>query len=362
LSQRNIPWRQPFERQALFAAERGGARRRLHMPPCDRHPRRLRWRKDNRASDAQTRSMTTKRLLAVLLVAVAATVTVARARRVTAVATETRTYAVVGVVTASPADGRVTVAHEHIPDYMPAMTMPFVLGPGAPARLAPGDTVRFTLRVAADWSRAEDIRVVGRDATVAGAAAGAAPIAGQRLKKGDRLPVFSLTDEASRAFTNADLRGRLTAVTFIFTRCPVPEFCPLMVKRFQQLQRELQRDPTLGKVRLLSVTLDPGYDTPAILGAYAKAMGASPERWRFVTGEPAEIAKLTKAFAVHTERNGVFIGHTLATAIVDADGRLVEIWRGNGWTAADILEALHRKTARGAPALATPRSSARRDM
>jgi protein SCO1/2 len=119
-----------------------------------------------------------------------------------------------------------------------------------------------------------------------------------------------------------------------------------MVQRFQQLQRELPRDRALRDVRLLSVTLDPDYDTPAVLGAYAKAMGASPGRWRFVTGRPAEIATLTNAFAVHAERNGVFIDHTLATAIVDADGRLVEIWRGNGWTAADILEALHRETAR----------------
>jgi protein SCO1 len=305
--------------------------------------------------------MTTKRLLAVLLATLAVTVTVARARRATAVESDTRTYPVVGVVTAPPADGRVTVAHEDIPGYMPAMTMPFVLGPRAPARLAPGDRVRFTLRVAVDSSHAEDIRVVGRDARVASAVAGAAPIP-QRLKKGDALPAFSLTDAASRAFSNADLRGRLTAVTFIFTRCPVPDFCPLMVKRFQQMQRELQRDRTLGDVRLLSVTLDPEYDTPAVLGAYAKAMGASPERWRFVTGKPAEIATLTKAFAVHAERNGVFIDHTLATAIVDADGRLVEIWRGNGWKAAEILEALHRETGRRAPALTTPSPSERRHM
>jgi protein SCO1 len=314
----------------------------------------LSQRKDSGAATAHTRDMTTKRLLAVLLVAVAATVAVARARRATAVETETSTYAVVGVVVAPPAEGRVPVAHEDIPGYMPAMTMPFALAPGASATLAPGDKVRFTLRVAADWSRAEDIRVVGRDSAVASAVTGAAPVARQRLKKGDVLPAFSLTDEANRAFTNADLRGRLTAVTFIFTRCPVPDFCPLMVKRFQQVQRALQRDRSLGDVRLLSITLDPAYDTPAVLGAYARAMGASPERWRFVTGGPAEIATLTNAFSVHTERNGVFIDHTLATAIVDADGQLVEIWRGNGWTAANILDALRRETARRAPGPATP--------
>ena len=289
--------------------------------------------------------MTTKRLLALLLVAVAATATFARARRATDAEASTRTFEVVGVVTTPPAEGRFTVAHDDIPGYMPAMTMPFVLGPGVPARLAPGDRVRFTLRVAEDWSRADDIIVVGRDAAVARTAAVVTP-ARLRVKKGDVVPAFSLTTEAGRGFTHADLRGRVTAVTFIFTRCPVPEFCPLMVKRFQQVQRELERDPTLRDVRLLSVTLDPTFDTPAVLAGYAKAIGANQERWQFVTGEPAEIARLTNAFSIHAEPNGAFIDHTLATAIVDADGRLVEIWRGNGWRSAEIVEGLHRATER----------------
>ncbi len=167
--------------------------------------------------------MTTKRLLALLLTAVAATVTFARARRATDAEVSTRTFEVVGVVTAAPAEGRITVAHNDIPGYMPAMTMPFVLGRRVPARLAPGDRVRFTLRVAEDWSRAEDIFVVGRDAGVARTAAEVTPgAARQRLKKGDVLPVFSLTTEAGRGFTHADLRGRVTAVTFIFTGAPCP--------------------------------------------------------------------------------------------------------------------------------------------
>ena len=164
-------------------------------------PRSLRKRKDNGAGVAQTRGMTTKRLLAVLLVAVAATVTFARARRAADVEAATRTFAVAGVVTAPPAEGRVTVAHDDIPGYMPAMTMPFVLGPGVPARLAPGDRVRFTLRVAEDWSRAEDIVVIGRDAGAARAAAEVPPGVRPRLRKGDVLPAFSLTTETGRGFT-----------------------------------------------------------------------------------------------------------------------------------------------------------------
>jgi protein SCO1/2 len=284
--------------------------------------------------------MTTNRLLAVLLVALAATITVARTRRAADVETPTRTYAVTGVVTGLPAEGRVAVAHDAIPGYMPAMTMPFALAADAPA-LAQGDRVRFTLRVAEDWSRAEDIVVTGRDSALALAATGAPSRARVRLKKGDELPSFALTAQDGRAFTSADVRGRLTAITFVFTRCPVPEFCPLLVKRFQQLQSETARDAALRDVQLVSVTLDPAFDTPPVLSAYAKAMGAQPERWRFVTGDSADVARLTSAFSLHVERNGVFIDHTLATAIVDADGRIAEIWRGNGWKTRELIDVLH---------------------
>jgi protein SCO1/2 len=188
--------------------------------------------------------------------------------------------------------------------------------------------------------------VIGRDAAVARAVGDARLPARPRLKKGDSLPAFSLTTHQGQPFTAADLHGRLTAITFIFTRCPMPEFCPLMVKRFQQLQREVERIHTLRNVQLVSVTLDPAFDTPAVLDAYAQAMGVHPQRWRFVTGDPIEVTRLTHAFSIHTERNGVFLDHTLATAIVDADGRLASIWRGNGWTVSDVLDALRREAAR----------------
>ena len=171
------------------------------------------------------------------------------------------------------------------------------------------------------------------------------PAIGVRLKKGDVLPSFALTTQTHRPFTEAALRGRVTAVTFIYTRCPVPNFCPLMSKGFHQLQREIEREPALRDAQLLSVTLDPKFDTPEVLDAYAKHLGADPKRWHFVTGSPAEIDRLTRAFSIHMEPNGVLIDHTLATAVIDADGRIVEIWRGNGWTVAEVIAALRKAPA-----------------
>ena len=248
-----------------------------------------------------------------------------------------------GTVTAAPADGRVMVSHDHIPGYMPAMTMPFTLAPGQNPRIAPGDVVRFRLRVGPGASRAEAFAVTGHDAAVVAALAAATGPAPPRLRAGDQVPRFSLLDQRGNVFTQDRLRGRRTAVTFIFTRCPVPEFCPLMMQRFQEVQRTIAGDHSLSDVQLVAITLDPTHDSPAVLDAYAAAKGLDPVRWRLLTGSADDVARLRTAFAVHVERNGVLLDHTLATAVVDADGRIVELWRGNGWAASEVVSALRSR-------------------
>jgi protein SCO1/2 len=286
--------------------------------------------------------MTTPRLSLLLVVGMAVAVVAARGRRDDAAATPAApVYDVTGTVTAPPAGGQVTVAHEEIAGYMPAMTMPFTLAADRPAPpVRPGDRVRFQLRLGASGLYADGFVVTGHDAAVAAAAAAPAP--SSRLRPGDRLPAFALLDQAGAPFTADRLLGRRTALTFIFTRCPVPEFCPLMVQRFAEVEAASRRDPRLRDVQLVAVTLDPAFDTPAILDAYAKAKQLDPARWRLVTGTPEAVATLTKAFAVHVERNGVLLDHTLATAVLDEDGRIVEIWRGNRWRASEVIDALRR--------------------
>lgn len=289
--------------------------------------------------------MTTTRLSLLLLGVMAATVAVARGRGEDPPPAGA-VYLVTGTVTAAPADGRVMVSHDDIPDYMPAMTMPFTLAPDQPPpRLAPGDMVRFRLVVGSGPPRAEGFVVTGHDPAVVAALAAppAAPSAARgasRLRAGDLLPPFALVDQRGAAFTRDRLLGRRTAVTFIFTRCPVPEFCPLMVQRFLEVERALARDRDRDDVQLVAITLDPRNDSPAVLAAYATAKQVDQARWHLLTGSPDDIGGLTKAFAVHVEKNGVLLDHTLATAVIDADGRVVEIWRGNRWAAADVVAAL----------------------
>jgi protein SCO1/2 len=249
-------------------------------------------------------------------------------------------FPVTGVVVAPVENGTMTVAHEDIKGYMPAMTMPFVLENGQDAaRLAPGDRVVFTLVVGQERSRAENLVVTGHDPTFEARTA-KAPRASARLRNGDAVPPMALIDQDGKGMTSADWRGHATVVTFIFTRCPMPEFCPLVAAKFKRLQDVTAADARLKDVRLVSVTLDPEHDTPAVLRDYGIAKGADFARWRFGTGAPEQVAAFTRAFAVHTERNGPLLDHTLATALVGSDGRVVEVWRGNQWEPREVLDAL----------------------
>lgn len=255
-------------------------------------------------------------------------------------------YEALGVVVTAAQEGRIRISHNDIPGYMPGMTMDFALEPEEGATLGPGDRVRFVLRVGTERSWIEDVRVIGR-----ASGSGSKPDTSSpsiRLRKGDALPPLSLVDQSGHPLTEADFLGRLTVLTFVFTRCPVPDYCPLLSRRFSQIQAALASDHGYATdVRLLSVTIDPAFDTPTVLNAYAQAVGADPSRWRFAGGDAVEVTRVARAFSVYVERNGALLDHTLATALVDRRGRIVEIWRGNGWKTSEILEALRRPVSDG---------------
>ncbi|HUG12231.1 MAG TPA: SCO family protein, partial [Opitutaceae bacterium] len=243
-----------------------------------------------------------------------------------------------GVFKARLDDGRVIIDHEEIPDYMPAMTMAFTpADPAEVAGLRDGDAIRFRWRVSKGGSVADTFMITGRAASVAPVARATV----RRVREGDAVPAFNLVDENNRPFTQADLLGRNTVITFIFTRCPVPEFCPAMAAKFSAIQDGLiANNMTNGSVRLLSVTLDPEFDIPDILTVYGDAIGANPAIWNLATGTKDEAEALSRAFSVYTERNGALLDHTLCTALIGPDGRVKELWRGNGWKTDEVIAAL----------------------
>ena len=161
------------------------------------------------------------------------------------------------------------------------------------------------------------------------------------LKEGDQMPAFSLTNQNGERVSLDTFRGQPFVLTFVFTRCPVPNFCPRMSNNFEELQTAVKAgsDP-LVTTRLLSVTLDPGYDTPKILSDYAAFHHADSKIWTFATGDEKQIDFLTRAFSVYRQNEGGTISHGLATALINRDGKIEKIWRGNSWTPAEVTAAI----------------------
>lgn len=261
-----------------------------------------------------------------------------------ATATPERVFTVRGVIRSPYADGTVVISHEPIPQFMPAMTMRFNTTAADAAELRAGDTVEFEFHVG-ETSRATAFRKMSRAPAFATAVTGAAHVSAPRLRPGDRVPAFELVDQSGRPLTAADLSGEYTILTFIFTRCAVPEFCPLLARKFLDLQNAIAREEPAhpARTRLLSISLDPEHDRPEVLRQYGETLKANFHHWRFATGTTEAVDQLRRRFTVRAETNAGTIDHTLATALIDPAGRLVQIWRGNAWKPGEIIGHLRAR-------------------
>lgn len=264
-----------------------------------------------------------------------------------AACSRSRTYEVQGRVVGFGMDGRtVIVDHQKVEGLMPAMTMPFRADdPGAVAGLEHGQAVAFTLAVTPDSSWIYGIRLLPDDAlppSPDGTNAPqrkAVPTGTPILDAGDAVPPFELVSQTGEPVRLSDYRGQALLVTFIYTRCPLPEYCPLLSRNFQLLQSRL-RERFGEKAQLLSVSIDPEYDTPAVLEAYARRYTQDRDTWTFATGTPEQVDHLARRFGVYYEQAGQEINHALATALVDPDGNVVEVWRGTRWNPDEVLAAV----------------------
>ena len=249
----------------------------------------------------------------------------------------TRTFEVYGTVRAIDSTNKtLRIAHEEIPGYMPAMAMPFpVKDLTLLQKVAPGDRVRFDLTVTRDDSWIARIEKIGTESSSAEASTSPAPIAteleGESIKPGEQVPDFALTDQNGRAMHLRDFRGKVVLLTFIYTRCPLPNFCPLMTKNFAELQRRLTKEFP-GKYQLLSVSIDPEFDKPEVLKDYAARCGADPKCWTFATGDADSIRFVAQMMGLYYAPENGLISHDLRTALIGVDGKLVHTWKSNVWT------------------------------
>lgn len=254
-----------------------------------------------------------------------------------------RVFEVEGVVRGPVAEGSVLIEHKDIPGFMPAMTMPFYLGDGEPkVDLSVGDVVKFRLVVGESSSRAERFEVL-QDApdSLVGTRPRSVAAVGH---VGEAIPGVKLIDEQGRPLGAVDFEGRYSVVTFIFTRCPVPEFCPLLSSKFGRLQSVFEQSHVdrIANAKLLSVSLDPAFDRPEVLEAYGRRVGAKRERWRFATGETSEVVRLAEFVGLRFSGVGLEISHDLKTMLVGPDGCLVKVWSGNRWSVDEVLEEIGR--------------------
>jgi len=246
-----------------------------------------------------------------------------------------QTYDVSGFVQSVDAPNRqVTISHDEIPGFMPAMTMNFDV---ADAKLlegvAPGARVEFGLRRSATLLRIESLRVV----VPAPPGDAAAPA----LEELERAPEFELVDQDGRAAKLSDWRGRAVFVDFVFTRCPGP--CPIQTARLAEVQRQMPPE-LVPRAQFASITLDPEYDSPGRLREYAERHRARLDNWSFLTGDSAQVQAVLDAYRIGTIRkpDGT-LDHVVATFLIAPDGRIAHRYLGLTGRASEMLDDL-RKT------------------
>jgi protein SCO1/2 len=237
-------------------------------------------------------------------------------------ATPPQIFSVTGIIKEiKPADHRVIIRHDEITNYMVAMTMPFtVRDTNELSGFSAGDRVSFSLMVTEEDSWIEQLTNTGRIAETTSPALTNAPIV---LSNQVPLLDYKFTNELGRTVSFNDFKGRAVAFTFFFTRCPLPEYCPRLMKNFAGATEKLRTYPDAPtNWHFLAITFDPAFDTPTVLRDYAQRYRYDSSHWSFLTGDSNRIAELAQASGVYYEPDGTFFNHNFRTLVLDAAGQL----------------------------------------
>ena len=260
-----------------------------------------------------------------------------------------RTFPVEGqIIAITPDRSEATIKHGEIKGLMPAMTMPYRFKEKAELdAVKPGDIVNGTLVIVENDAYLTTVKRIGEapieqappETIVATAASSGLDL----LKPGDTVPDSAFLDQDGKKKTFRAFRGSRVVLTFIYTKCPIPTFCPMMDRHFVTLQEHFQDDPALKDVHLVTISFDPAVDTPPVLKQHARELKADFKRWTFLTGDRDDIDKFATRFGMSVARapnDARDITHNLRTAVISAEGKLLKMYTGNEWTPRDILEDL----------------------
>ena len=232
----------------------------------------------------------------------------------------------------------ITIVHQEVPGLMPAMTMPFQVGRNAEwvfGNISPGDHIHATL-VVTDHTELQDISFTkGGDPTGDGTSHLRIPDAG------DAVPDFRFVNQSGKTIQLHQFQGRPLLLTFVYTRCPLPDYCPHLSNNFREILQKLEASPAAYEnAQLLTISIDPEFDTPVVLQNYGQhftgKLDPQFQHWQFATGSPEEVRKTANFFGMSYNSKDGQITHNLRTVLVGADGRIVKVYSGNRWTPADV--------------------------
>jgi protein SCO1/2 len=249
------------------------------------------------------------------------------------------------VVSSDAKAGEITVDTQAIPGYMGAMTMPYTLRqPNIATELHPGDTITAVLTPTNDADYLDQIVVIGQARPDYKPA-----VTFNDLEPGEVIPNFEFRNQSNRMIRLGQFKGKVLLLTFIYTRCPLPNFCVRMSRNFAQIDKTLQKEPALyGKTHLVSVSFDPQYDTPQVLRSYGGAYTGNYSKetfahWDFAVPPEKELPKVLQFFDVGaTPEKDKTITHSLSTVVIAPDGKLYKWYPGNDWTPEQILQDVQK--------------------
>ena len=242
------------------------------------------------------------------------------------------------VVAVDSVGHELTIAHEDIAGLMPGMTMPFLVAPNQDwifGKIGPGDHIHATL-VMTDHAELQDISFTKASDT------GSDGTSNLRVPElGDDVPDFALLNQSGKTVHLDQFRGKPLLLTFIYTRCPVPDYCPLMSNNFSAVLQQLQKSPAVfEKAQLLSISIEPEFDQPSVLRSYGERYvgGVDPDfqHWQFASGSPEQVRKVADFFGLSYNLKEGQILHRLQTVLIGADGKVAKVYPGNKWKPADV--------------------------
>jgi protein SCO1/2 len=250
------------------------------------------------------------------------------------------------IIAVNKTDRTATINHKDIPGYMPGMTMEFKIKNESDLQvMKAGDQITGTLVVSdiSSWVEITSITEGGAQLTPTSVVPG-------EPKPGDAIPDFQLVNQDGKPIHLSQYAGQALALTFVYTRCPQPDQCTLMSSNFAAIDRELQKQPdTYAKTHLLTISFDPDYDSPKVMRSYGAShterySDETFQHWEFATGSSDQVKGIAQFFGLRyfhdTESGEDQVIHSLRTAVIGPDGKLVKLYRGNEWKPAEIVEDL----------------------